>query len=155
MVLRHLDGRLASFQALSSKKNKESDAFRLCFVCYDVLYLDGMSLVDAPYEDRLARLSECLVANDGVQLAESRGPFSLSGLSSLTIDETCLVLSEWMDLAVAAGCEGLMLKTLGSVYESKRSSKWLKLKKDYLDGAGDSLDLVVCGAWLGKGKRSA
>jgi DNA ligase-1 len=60
--------------------------------------------------------------------------------------------------SVKDSCEGLMVKTLdnNSSYEpSKRSFKWLKVKKDYIEnnGIGDSLDLVVVGANFGKGKR--
>ncbi len=67
--------------------------------------------------------------------------------TSADVEELGLFLNE----SVAAGTEGLIVKTLDSTYEpSRRSAHWLKLKKDYLEGVGDTFDVAVIGAWLGK-----
>ncbi len=60
-------------------------------------------------------------------------------------------LELFLNESVAAGTEGLIVKTLDSTYEpSKRSAHWLKLKKDYLEGVGDTFDVVPIGAWYGR-----
>lgn len=42
----------------------------------------------------------------------------------------------------------------GSFYQpSKRSQSWIKLKRDYVEGLADSLDLVPIGAWHGQGRK--
>ena len=75
-------------------------------------------------------------------------PDSCHGMqTSRELDELSTFLNEAMNM----GTEGLIVKTLDSTYEpSKRSAHWLKLKKDYLEGVGDTFDLVPIGAWYGK-----
>lgn len=52
------------------------------------------------------------------------------------------------------GKETSRKKPLPATYEpDRRTAAWLKLKKDYVAGIGDSLDLVPIGAWYGNGRK--
>lgn len=55
-----------------------------------------------------------------------------------------------------SSCEGIMVKTLDDFgySASKRCEAWLKVKRDYVEGIGDSLDLVLIGAWHGNGRKA-
>lgn len=47
-----------------------------------------------------------------------------------------------------------MIKKLDSVYKpNERSSNWIKLKGEYIDSLGDTLDLVIIGGYFGERKR--
>ena len=74
----------------------------------------------------------------------------------LTDGDAAAALDGALRAAIGAGCEGLMVKRLDWPYEcssSNRSDGWLKLKKDYVEGLGDSLDLVPIGGWRGSGRK--
>jgi len=46
--------------------------------------------------------------------------------------------------------EGLLVKQHDSVYiPEDRSTRWLKLKADYFEGLGDSLDVLIVGGYYG------
>lgn len=142
--------KLLPFQVLSTRKRKDVhlDAIQvqICLFVFDLLFLNGASLLRHSLADRRALLYS--------NFKELEGHFIYAKHMDSTLIENIQV---FLEESVKDGCEGLMVKTAdaNSSYEpSKRSRNWLKVKKDYLSGAGDSLDLVVIGGDYGRGKRT-
>lgn len=143
--------KLLPFQELSRRKRKDVKAedikIKVKLFGFDLLYLNGEPLLSLSLSERRALLLEHFTpVPDEFDYARSEDCTSVEEIST------------FLDKSVKEGCEGLMVKMLSgpdSTYEpSRRSMNWLKLKKDYLAGTGDSLDLVVIGGYYGKGKRT-
>ncbi|KAK3985549.1 hypothetical protein QBC44DRAFT_384834 [Cladorrhinum sp. PSN332] len=140
------------FQQLMTRKKKdvkiEDVKVKVCVFAFDLLYLNGEAIVTKSLRERRELLHKAFNPVEG----EFAFATSMNGQE---LDD----IQVFLDESVKASCEGLMVKMLDgeeSGYEpSKRSRNWLKIKKDYLAGIGDSLDLVVLGAYHGKGKRTS
>src|SRR6267143_772754 len=60
-----------------------------------------------------------------------------------------------MEEAIENGCEGLVVKDPDSTYRAgAREFAWIKLKREYRSELTDTLDLVIIGAFHGKGRRA-
>ncbi|KAM0334136.1 hypothetical protein ACHAQA_001156 [Verticillium albo-atrum] len=147
-----VEKKVLPFQQLMTRKKKdvkiEDVKVKVCVFAFDLLYLNGEALVEKSLRDR-----RDLMVN---AFSPVEGEFSIAtSMDGQELEQ----IQEFLDESVKASCEGLMVKMLDgteSGYEpSKRSRNWLKIKKDYLAGIGDSLDLVVLGAYHGKGKRTS
>jgi DNA ligase-1 len=100
---------------------------------FDVLHLDGASLIDDPLRVRKEAL-------DALLPATSRLP------SIVTADADAA--DEFATNAVATGHEGVMVKAIESTYEAgRRGVGWRKVKPVH------TLDLVVLAAEWGHGRR--
>jgi DNA ligase-1 len=112
---------------------------------FDALYVNKRDLTLSPYLERRKELLEITKTSGHVMVAEqfqTRDPEKLEAL---------------MDQAVAAGCEGLVVKNISdeSIYQAgARGWLWIKYKRSYKAEVMDTFDLVPVGAFAGRGRRA-
>src|SRR5207245_5483068 len=113
--------------------------------CSERLYADGEDLTMRPYPERRARLAAAIAPGPRLRLT-----------TATEVDDPA-ALDATFSQAVTDGCEGLVCKSVGpeSVYQAgARGWQWIKLKRDYRTELSDTVDLVVVGAFAGRGRRT-
>lgn len=144
-------GDLQPFQVVTQRRGrkheirKKVEEIPVVLVLFDALFVDGEGLLDASYLRRREYLE---------QVIEESGDLKITHPLIVTEPEQ---LDEFMASAVENGCEGLVIKSIGedSVYQAgARGFLWIKYKREYRSELADTLDLVVVGAFAGRGRRA-
>lgn len=143
-------GKVLSFQVTITRKRKHEVAetaanVPLRFFLFDILNLDGQSLVDSPYYERREVLSKVIKKNDVLVVDDFERADDPSEVQ------------EMHDRYLKEGFEGAVIKKWDGTYLPGRQGwNWVKIKE--AEGSSgklaDTLDLVIMGYYYGKGKRS-
>jgi DNA ligase-1 len=142
-------GEMKPFQELMHRRRKYGikQAMQenpVSLLAFDILYFDGKDLTQTPYQQRHQTLLKTIEKNELLRPAEY--------LVTRKPDE----LEKFFEKAIQDGCEGVICKSLteDSVYQAgARGWLWIKYKRDYKSEMTDTVDLVIVGAFHGRGKR--
>ncbi|RMD46252.1 MAG: ATP-dependent DNA ligase [Aquificota bacterium] len=150
VVIDPSSGAIRPFQDLMNRRVKYVTRFHMMMYpiagfIFDIMYLNGKDLTLKPYPERRKILEENIKTTDRINLATRKIVDNVEDLESFFHE------------AIENGCEGLVCKSLqkDSIYQAgKRGFLWIKYKRDYKSYLADTLDLVVVGAFYGKGQRA-
>jgi bifunctional non-homologous end joining protein LigD len=121
------DGK-SNFSALQNWRSQKDG--ELYFYVFDLLWLNGKSLLELPLEDRRNLLREIVPENNLIRFSEN---FEVSG-------------TEFFETVKKMGMEGMMAKKADSTYSAgNRSKEWLKIK------ANQRQEMVIGGYTKNKG----
>jgi DNA ligase 1 len=142
-------GELRPFQEVMFRRRKHgiAEAARdvpIGLFCFELLYADGEDFTGLPYLQRRTRLADAITLSDRLRLTTAMEVATAPALDAA------------FEQAVADGSEGLVCKATGStaIYQAgARGWLWIKLKRDYRTELADTVDLVVVGAYAGRGRR--
>ncbi len=142
-------GEFLPFQEVSRRRGRKYDLdvmmkeYPVTLFLFDCLLDAGEDLTGRPYRERRALLHRVIQENDRVKLAVYRDT------------DRPAEAEAFFDTALQIGGEGLVAKALESTYEAgARGYQWIKFKREYAAAMSDTVDLVVVGAFAGRGKRA-
>jgi DNA ligase-1 len=137
------------FQMTTQRKRKhgieeKAKEIPLKLICFDLLYVDGESLINKTYTERHKKLDNIIKNGEVVELSKDM------------IVETGKEVENIFDEALSQGFEGILAKKLDGEYQAgARGWSWIKFKRSYTTQLDDTIDCVVMGYYYGQGKRTA
>src|SRR3989475_117240 len=142
-------GEFLPFQEVSRRRGRKTDVermskeFPVTLFAFDCLLRGDEDLTSRPYTERRTALEAVIKPTDGIRH------------STVRVTDDVKQAEAFFDEALQAGCEGLMAKALDSTYDAgARGYKWIKFKREYSAALSDTIDLVIVGAFAGRGKRA-
>ena len=118
------------------------------YFIFDLLYYNGESLIQEPFEKRRSILEKIVRVSNKTIL-----------ISPQIVTDNAEALRKYHREQITRGLEGIVAKKWQSPYEpGRRNFKWVKYKQEETKkGAGlaDTVDCVVMGVSRGRGKRAA
>ncbi|KAG6720437.1 hypothetical protein I3842_03G061500 [Carya illinoinensis] len=121
------------------------------------MFANGERLLGFPLRQRRKKLKE-LFCDEKLGYFEYAKEMTVEANDAyMTNEATLSKLNSFLEDAFRSSCEGIIVKSLDVDAEyspSKRTDTWLKVKRDYVEGLCDSLDLVPIGAWHGNGRKA-
>jgi DNA ligase-1 len=143
-------GELRPFQELMHRRRKYGiekamEDYPVSLFLFDALYINGKDLTLEPYTIRRQALEKIVEQSERVQIAK------------YIVADSAEELEKFFLEAIEEGCEGLVCKSIAknSVYQAgARGWLWIKYKRDYQSEMTDTVDLVIVGAFHGRGKRA-
>jgi DNA ligase-1 len=143
-------GEMKTFQELMHRRRKHgiqeaAEENPVSLFVFDVLFVDGKDLTLETYPVRHEILQSLTKEHNHVKTAK------------YILTENSDELERFFEEAIEDGCEGLICKSVSSdsVYQAgARGWLWIKYKRDYKSEMRDTVDLVVVGAFHGRGKRA-
>lgn len=139
---------LLPFQVVMQRKRKlKIERYQkqvpVAFFAFDLLYLNGKSLLQTPLSERKRLLAAHLNSDAKAQI----GDFVQTDVMSDA--------ERYFHQAIARGAEGVVIKGAASPYQAgHRGWYWIKFKKEYEKELADTFDLAIVGALYGKGYRA-
>lgn len=110
---------------------------------FDVMYLGGKPLIDAPLRERMKKLKEAIKGDEILVAQPGEIVTEINRLEEIYND------------AITKGLEGLLVKRPDCKYEAgARNFNWVKLKRHYGAELKDTIDCVILGYIFGRGKRA-
>ncbi len=152
-------GKMMPFQMTITRKRKHgveeaSSTVPLKFYVFDVLYLDGESLLNKPLHERREILGKIIKINERMEERKNGGDVLV--VDELIVTESARELRDFHKQQLDMGLEGAVVKKYDGVYEPGRQGfNWVKFKEEEGEEGklSDTVDAVVMGYYVGKGKR--